>query len=51
MKLILTFIGGMIAGALILYAIGFRTESSVKEQIRLELIKALTDNLNQEAII
>jgi hypothetical protein len=51
MKVILTFIGGMIVGALILYAIGFRTESSVKEQIRLELIKALTDNLNQEAEI
>jgi hypothetical protein len=47
-----TFIGGMIAGALILYAIGFRTESSVKEQFRRELIETLSNNLanlNQEA--
>jgi hypothetical protein len=38
------FIAGMIGGALLLYAIGFRTESSVREQLRLELIKTLSDN-------
>ena len=51
MKQFLIFIGGMIAGALILYAIGFRTESSVKEQLRRELIETLSNNLanlNQE---
>ena len=36
MKQFLIFIGGMVAGALLLYAIGFRTESSVKEQFRQE---------------
>ena len=54
MKQFLIFIGGMVAGALLLYAIGFRTESSVKEQLRLELIETLSDNianLNQEAEI
>ena len=46
MKQFLIFIGGMVAGALLLYAIGFRTESSVKEQFRRELIETV---LNQEA--
>jgi hypothetical protein len=39
-------------GALLLYAIGFRTESSLKEQLRRELIETLSNNLgnlNQEA--
>ena len=50
MKSVLIFIGGMIAGALILYAIGFRTESSVREQLGRELIETLSHNLtNQEA--
>lgn len=51
MKQLLIFIGGMIAGALLLYAIGFRTESSLKEQLRRELIETLSNNLpnpNQE---
>lgn len=51
MKQFLIFIGGMVAGALLLYAIGFRTESSVKEQLRRELIETLSNNLanlNQE---
>lgn len=52
MKQILIFIGGMVAGALLLYAIGFRTESSVREQLGQELIETLSqnlENLNQEA--
>ena len=41
----------MVAGALLLYAIGFRTESSLKEQLARELIDTLSHNLanlNQE---
>ena len=51
MKQFLIFIGGMVAGALLLYAIGFRTESSVREQLRQELIDIISNNsadLNQE---
>jgi hypothetical protein len=49
MKQFLIFIGGMIVGALLLYAIGFRKESSVREQIARELIEKLSDNFaNQE---
>jgi len=51
MKQFLIFIGGMVAGALLLYAIGFRTESSVKKQLKRELIETLSNNLsnlNQE---
>jgi len=49
MKQFLIFIGGMIAGAILLYAIGFRRESSVKEQLRQKLIQTLSHNLtNQE---
>lgn len=51
MKQFLIFIGGMIAGALLLYAIGFRTESYVKEQLKQELIEKLShnlENLNQD---
>jgi hypothetical protein len=44
MKQFLIFIGGMVAGALILYAIGFRKESSVRQQIARELIEKLSDN-------
>jgi len=40
----------MIAGALLLYAIGFRKESSVREQIARQLIEKLSDNsANQDA--
>ncbi|MBS0645301.1 MAG: hypothetical protein JSR97_01750 [Verrucomicrobia bacterium] len=50
MKQFLIFIGGMIAGALLLYAIGFRKESSVREQIARQLIEKLSDNsANQDA--
>jgi len=50
MKQFLIFIGGMVAGALLLYAIGFRKESSVREQIARELIEKLSDNFaNQDA--
>jgi len=45
MKQILIFIGGMVAGCLLLYAIGFRRESSVREEIAQELIEKLTGNL------
>jgi hypothetical protein len=54
MKQFLIFIGGIVAGALLLYEIGFRKESSVKEQLRRELIETLSHNfanLNQEAEI
>lgn len=50
MKQFLIFIGGIVAGALLLYAIGFRKESSVREQLGRELIETLSHNLtNQEA--
>ncbi len=45
MNKFLIFIGGMIAGALLLYAIGFRSESSAKEDLSQELIKTLSQNL------
>ena len=48
MKQILVFIGCMVAGALLLYAIGFRTENSVREQIARELIEKLSDNLTKQ---
>ena len=49
MKPFLIFIGGMVAGALLLYAIGFRTKNSVREKIGRELIETLSHNLsNQE---
>jgi hypothetical protein len=54
MKQFLIFIGGMLAGALLLYAIGFRRESSVKEQLKQELIERLSHNLetlNREAAV
>ena len=44
MKQFLTFIGGMFMGALLLYIIGFRQESSVREQIARELMEKLSDN-------
>ena len=50
MKQFLIFIGGMVAGALLLHTIGFRKESSVREQPGRELIETLSHNLsNQEA--
>lgn len=48
MKQVLIFIGGMIAGALLLYAIGFRSESSLREQLAHELIQNLSQNLNNQ---
>lgn len=48
MKSILIFIGGMIAGALILYAIGFRTENSVREKLGSELIETLSHDLSKQ---
>lgn len=48
MKQYLTFFAGMVAGALILYAIGFRSEKSVKEKIRNQLIEAISDNMSSE---
>lgn len=50
MKQFFIFIGGMVVGALLLYAIGFRKESSVRKQLGRELIETLSQNLaNQEA--
>lgn len=50
MRQFLIFIGGMAAGALLLYAIGFRKESSVREQLGRELIQALANDFaKQEA--
>lgn len=50
MKRVLIFLGGMLAGAILLYAIGFRKESYVREQIARELIEKLSENFaNQEA--
>jgi len=50
MKQFLIFIVGMVAGALLLYAIGFRKESSVREQLGRDLVETLSHNLtNQEA--
>lgn len=52
MKQFLIFVGGMVAGVLLLYAIGFRKESSVREQIARELIENFSDSYaNQEAEI
>jgi hypothetical protein len=50
MKQFLIFICGMVAGALLLYAIGFRSESSVREKIGQQLIEHYhkLSNLNQE---
>jgi hypothetical protein len=50
MKHILIFICGMIAGVLLLYAIGYRKVSVVREQLGRELIESLSKNLtNQDA--
>lgn len=53
MKPFLIFIGGVITGALlmflILYAASVRTERSEKEQLKLELVKSLLGEPNQEA--
>lgn len=50
MNKFLIFIAGMISGALLLYAIGFRSESSIKEQLKQELIETLShlQELNKE---
>lgn len=45
MNKFLIFIGGIVAGALLLYAIGFRREGSLKEQVRRELIDTLSHNI------
>lgn len=44
MKQFLIFMGGMVAGTILLYAIGFRKESSVREQIAREQIEKLSGN-------
>jgi hypothetical protein len=46
MKQFLIFFGGMAAGALLLYSLGFRSESSAKEQLRKELIETKSQCLN-----
>jgi hypothetical protein len=38
----------MVAGALLLYAIGFRSESSFREQLAKELIQTLSHNLTKQ---
>lgn len=51
MKNFLIFIGGMIAGALLLYTIRIRTENSEKEQLKQQLIETFSrnlENLNKE---
>ncbi len=48
MKQFLFFIGGMVAGALLLYAIGFRKESSVREQLGRELVETLSHNFTKQ---
>ncbi len=45
MKNFLIFIGGMVAGVLLLYAIGFKAESSLKEQLARQLIDTLSQTL------
>ena len=50
MKSFLIFIGGMIAGALLLYTIGFRTENSLREKIGRELIETLSNNLSNQEV-
>ena len=45
MKQFLIFIGGMATGALLLYGIGFRKVSSVKEQLARELTEKFSGNL------
>lgn len=52
MKQVLIFTGGMILGALLLYAIGFRSESYIKEQVKQEMIETLSqsiESLNESA--
>jgi hypothetical protein len=44
MKQFLTFIAGMVAGVLLLYAIGFRSERSIREQIARDVREALSGN-------
>ncbi len=52
MKQVLIFISGMLVGALLLYAFGFRSESSFREQLAKELIQTLSNNLTkQEAAV
>ena len=48
MKQVLIFIGGMLVGALLLYAFGFRSESSFREQLAKELIQTLSNNLTKQ---
>jgi len=45
MRQSLIFIGGMVTGAILLYAFGFRTESSIKEKLGQEMVTALSQNL------
>lgn len=48
MKQFLIFISGIVAGALLLYVIGFRKESSVREQLGREIIETLSHKLTNE---
>lgn len=41
MKPLSFFIGGVLTGAVLLYAIGYRTESEHREQLQQELLRAL----------
>lgn len=41
MKPLLYFIGGVLTGAVLLYAMGYRTESDYKEQLKQELLQSL----------
>lgn len=47
MKQVLIFTAGMILGALLLYAIGFRSESSIKEQVKQDLIETLSQSIER----
>lgn len=52
MKQVLIFCVGLVAGALILYALGFRKESTVREKIAQELIEGLSNNFaDREATV
>jgi hypothetical protein len=41
MKPLSYFIGGVLTGAVLLYAMGYRTESEYKEQLKQELLQSL----------
>src|SRR5262245_30678931 len=47
MKIFLIFIGGMVAGGLLVYTISIRRESTQKEQLKQQLIETVSDNLRE----